>query len=365
MFGGVSAEHEVSVVTGLQAFEHVDRSLYRPHVIYVDKNGSPFLLEGLQDRKGFLKAKRTSISFGKDEKGGYLLAGLKRIRPYAAYLAFHGGTGEGGALQGLLESVGIPFTSSSMEASAIAMNKWLTKKSVEEGGIRTVPAVRLFSNDILGSSEALAKSTAETLSLPLIVKPAHLGSSIGIKVAKTEVELEKALIEAGHVDTEIVVEKFLSGMVEYNCAVRSINGVLEASEVERPVSKDEILSFADKYERGAKKTGGMASLQRELPAKIPETLTRDIQESAKKAFTLVRAKGMVRIDFMHHEGVLYLTEVNPIPGSMAYYLWEASGIPYNAQITALLEQAVQDKESQEAKRLEYHSDIIERFVAGS
>lgn len=365
MFGGVSAEHEVSVVTGLQALEHVDTTLYGPLVVYVSKKGEISAMPNLTDRKGFLTTKRSPATFGKDEKGGYLSFGfpVKKIYPYAAYLAFHGGTGEGGAYQGLLEACGIPFTSPSQEASVLAMNKQLTKECLEKSGIKTVPALRCFGADIKHDEEKYLKEITSMLGLPVIIKPAHLGSSIGITIARTEIELRKALLEASFIDTEIVIEQFLTGFTEYNCAVRSIHGVLETSEIERPVSKDEILSFADKYERGGKKTGnGMASLARELPAQINAELKQEIREAAKLAFTSCRMKGMVRIDFMLHTGSLYLTEINSIPGSMAFYLWEASGIPFTTQITDALEQAVKDTRTRDSLCLNYSSDIVARFV---
>ena len=372
MFGGVSPEHEVSVITGLQVMENIDTEKYNALAVYVTKQGEYLLIKGLSDKSTFLSAKRVVISVGADSKGGYfkeeVLAAAKHY-PYSVYLAFHGGIGEAGPVQGLLEAVGIPYTSPSQEASVITMNKQLTKVVVRDVGIDVVPGVSVLASDMHNNAEKIAKKVSSELKLPVIVKPVHLGSSIGIKVAKTEVELEKALIEASYVDKEIVVEKFLSGFSEYNCAVRQIDGKLECSEIERPLARDEILSFADKYQRGGKKTGntgGMASLSREVPAKISDQLKNQIQETAMKAFEACRCKGMVRIDFMYipeGKGKLYLTEINPIPGSMAYYLWEAAGISFKTQITALIEQAVKDSNEVKSKRLDYQTDIIEKFVA--
>ena len=367
MFGGVSAEHEVSVVTGLQALEQVDRARYEPIAVYVDKHGEIYCLPGLQDRYGFGSAKRVLASFGRDTEGGYLrLAGAlgKTVRPYAALLVFHGGTGESGPVQGLLETVGIPHTGSTVEGSAIAMNKKLTKEAVAGACVPTLEDARFFAADIRKDTEMCAKSAAEKVGLPAIVKPVHLGSSIGIAVAKTSVALQKALMEAAHTDSEILVEPFLEAITEYNCAVRETSTGLEASEVEKPVAHDDILSFADKYERGGKKQGaGMASLARELPAKIPPEKMREIQEFAKQAFAAARLSGMARLDFMQDtSGTLYLTEINPIPGSLAYYLWEASGIPFTTQISDSIEMAVTRAKEREVLTLDYKSDIIERFT---
>ncbi len=368
VFGGISAEHEVSVVTGLQALENVDRSAYEPLAVYIDKAGKFLCIPGLRDRRKFLTAARKAFTFGRDANGGFIkIKGLavRKIYPYAAYLALHGGQGESGPVQGLLEAVGIPFTSPGQEASVIMMNKELTKETASRAGIDVVPGMDLFSSEIKAGSEQCAKKITDRLGLPVIVKPAHLGSSIGIKIARTEVELEKFLLEAALTDKEILVEKCLSSFVEYNCAVRLLHGNIEASEVERPLSKEEILSFADKYERGGKKTqGGMASQNRELPAKIDDNLKQKIQELAKKAFVACRGKGMIRADFMYtSDRKLYLTELNPIPGSMAFHLWEASGVPFKQQISDLIEQAVEDAEHASRLHLDYKTDIVERFVS--
>jgi D-alanine-D-alanine ligase len=374
LFGGVSAEHEVSVITGLQVVEAIDRENYIPYTIYVDKKGGLFYLQNLKDRGGFFTVPRKSVSFGRDARGGYAqfagaLGGLRteKIYPYAAYLAFHGGKGESGPMQGLMESVEIPFTSPGQEASAVTMNKELTRRVAEAAGIPVAPGMSVFAAEIKKDAAGVAAAIINNLSLPVIIKPAHLGSSIGLNIARTDIELQKFLLEATFIDNEILVEKYLSLAAEYNCAVRAINGVIETSEIERPVSKDEILSFADKYQRGAKKTGGsasgMASLNRELPAKIDESLRREIQDLAKRIFVACACKGMIRIDFMlTTDHKLYLTEPNPIPGSMAFYLWEASGIPFKQQISDMIEQAVRDEAQAATMHLDYETDIIEKFT---
>lgn len=366
-FGGISAEHEVSVVTGLQALEKVDTSRYTPYALYVSKQGEFLAYPKLRSRKEFLTHKPVHVSLGRDENGAFVkedgIMGGKQY-PHAMFMAFHGGTGESGPMQGLCEAIGLPFTSSGIEGAVVTMNKALGKEVLSAHNLPVVEGVTVRSTDNITEAK---KHVLSTLTLPVIVKPAHLGSSIGISIAKTEDELERHLMSATQMDSETVVERLLVGFKEYNCSVRMINGVVEASEVESPVAKDEILSFADKYQRGGgKKTGGMASLNRELPARISAELRDRIQSTARAAFQATRCKGMARIDFMYtaNDDKLYITEINPIPGSMAFYLWEATGLPFTQQITDLIEQAVADMRSASSKRLDYTSDIIEKFING-
>jgi D-alanine-D-alanine ligase len=368
-FGGESAEHEVSIITGLQVLEEIDRMQFNPHALYINKIGIPFLIPGLSSRKDFYKLSHTEVVFGKDKKGGYLETTKllkKKIYPDCAYLAFHGGTGECGPFQGLMELLNIPYTSPSQESAVLTMNKALTKALLRANNISVVDGVNITSKEVLQDSLSAAQAIIKSIPLPLIIKPAHLGSSIGIAIAKSGIELEKHLLTAAHLDSEIVVEKFLSNFVEYNCAVRSLGNTIQTSEIERPLNKDEVLSFADKYERGRKKTSsGMASLDRELPAKITPELENKIRSLAILTYETCRCKGNVRIDFLVADGVLYFNEVNPIPGSMAFYLWEANGISFQTQIAELIDQSIEENKTKTARNLDYSTSIVQSFIANS
>lgn len=370
-FGGQSAEHEVSIITGLQVVENIDRNRYEPHVIYVRKDGIMDYKVDVMKRSDFSLAMDTEVQFGRDIKGGYLrIPGKireKRVYPTAAYLAFHGGTGEGGVYQGLLESLGIPYSSPNYEASVVALNKLLTKSVFEKQGIPCLPGSGVIKHEFLAQPEEFTKDLVNTHSLPVIVKPAHLGSSIGIKVAKSEIELEKALRESFFMDSVVLVEPYVKKFVEYNISVRSNGEEIDLSAIEKPVSKDEILSFADKYERGGKKSGGdgMASLDREVPAKIDEKLADKIREIATKAYRAIGASGLVRIDFMVDQSrpdEPFITEINTIPGSVSFYLWEAVGETFTEQITHAIEDAVKQFESRHTLDLEYETNIVEKFI---
>lgn len=363
MFGGVSAEHEVSVITGLQVFQNLDRSQYVSYVVRLNKDGLFEYFEGFKKKQDYIKTKPQLVNFGKDIRGGFFqVAGLfkEKIYPDVAYLAFHGGNGESGQMQGFLEILDIPYTSPGVESISLAMNKMMTKQVLASYKIPSVEGISVFAEDVKKDIASVIKTIK--IKLPVIIKPVHLGSSIGISIAKTATELKKGLMEAAHVDSEILVEKLMTNFQEYNVSVKKIAGVIKTSEVERPISKDEILSFADKYQRGGKKTGGMAGLSRELPAKISKDLEKKLKEMAIDVFGAIRAKGLVRIDFMVAGKNIYVTEVNPIPGSMSYYLWEATGISFKDQISEQIEQALRDYEEARSKRLDYKTDIVEKFV---
>lgn len=364
MFGGPSAEHEVSVITGLQVAEKIDRNRYDTHVIYWAKDGLFYYYPNLKSRRDWKMIKPIPVGFVRNPGGVFLmkLTGLfkAQIPLEVALLAFHGGLGESGAVQGMLESLGLPISSPNFESSSIVMNKALTKTVLSAARIKVVDGTNVLESEFKSNPEELAQQIYSKFGT-VILKPAHLGSSIGISIARSAIELEKQLNQAFFIDSEVVVEKLLSNFTEYNCAVREVNGQVEVSEIEKPIKHDEILSFADKYQRGGgKKTGGMASLVRELPAQISNERKTEIQAVAKRAFIACRCSGMVRVDFMvDGSGELFLTEINPIPGSLSYYLWEASGVSFRQLITDLIENA----RIANQKSLQYESDIIDRFIA--
>lgn len=372
MFGGVSAEHEVSIISGLQVVEALDYDRYDPYVIHVRRNGVFYHLPQLTHRSQYLNIKAVPCVLGRDDRGGYIKAdGIlsKKIYIDVAYLAFHGGNGEDGAIQGMLESLNIPFSSADHEGSTIAMNKVLAKQVLKDKNISVVEGYQVFKSEFSDNSDQLLRSLEEHLGYPMIVKPSHLGSSIGIKVARDRDALFTHLSAALQMDREILVEKFMEGFIEYNVSVRVSDGHVICSEIERPRATDEILSFADKYQReGGKKQqrniGGMANLARELPAKISPALADRIRETAKRVFVACRLGGVVRIDMMHvpSSDELFVNEVNPIPGSMSFYLWEASGVPFRKQITETLEQALKDGKERQSFNLDYDTDIVEKFV---
>lgn len=365
--GGASYEHEVSIVTGLQVAEAIDRARYRVVFVYVDTQNQAWQISPFSDRTDFDSKTRVPVDIV--QRNARLTLRPRRFWHQAtsldvAYLAFHGGSGEAGSVQGLLEMYGAAYTSPTQESSVIAMNKQLTKEVLRTYDVPVLEGVRVDAEDYANDANLICKKVEQTLSFPVIIKPAHLGSSIGITIAKNIVQLEQYLNEAVRIDTEIVVEPYIEEFTEYNISVRLHNGAIEYSAIEEPLRDAELLSFADKYTKdGGKKNsgGGMELLSRKLPADISSELANKIRTLAAQTYTALRATGTVRIDFMFTDDTLYCTEVNPIPGSMSFYLWEATGESFQDQITNSIEEAC-TRQQQRIAIEPYHSDIITTFI---
>lgn len=366
MFGGVSSEHEVSVISGLMIVENINRELFNPLVVYVTKNGLFSLLEDCKNRKDFNKCKRKRVVFDKQEDGTFIVTQelLKtKYKVDLAYLAFHGGLGELGPMQGLLENFGIPYTGPSYESSTLCMNKAIAKEILLYNKLPILPAYKINSMDYEINPKEIETQIKNQIKLPAVIKAVHVGSSIGVKIAKDETELRKSLLVLSKLDYELLAERMLTDMVEFNVSVRKNGEIVETSVIEKPQKQDEILSFKDKYQTGNKtKNSGMADLHKELPAKISKELETEIREIATKAYKALRCSGTVRIDFMYSENKLYVTEINTIPGLLSYYLWEAAGIPFNDQITQSLDQAIYEQEIKDCLKFNYDSDIVEKFT---
>lgn len=368
-FGGRSPEHEVSIITGLQLLEHIDRELYNPIPIYISEHGHFFQLNPIKNRKDFSLNSKTKIFFDYEEKEKipyFFSDNSKKYPIYCAVNTLHGGDGESGQMAGFFDSYHIPYTSSGVESSVICMNKALSKEQVGKVSIPVIQGLSFSSFEIRNNIKEISTKVQKEIGLPIIIKPVHLGSSIGIKIAKTPIDLELNLLDVSSLDTEIIAEKFLENIKEFNCSVRTLKGKALASEIERPLSKEAILSFSEKYEKGAKKlTGGMVSLSRELPANIPSDLYKRIQDYSVQIFQICKCKGVVRIDFIQSEqGEIFFNEINPIPGSMAFYLWEIMGIPFKQQISELIEESLYEYKTSTQTDYIHKTDIIKNFIKG-
>jgi len=365
--GGRSPEHDDSVVTGLQALQALDQSRFDAFVVYVTPQGDWLIGSGLEDRRNYLpdptlRAKLTDVTLDIASGGtGRLLprkSGLFSRRPPiefdVALLAFHGLGGEDGQFQGLFESANIPYTGMRTLASSVLMDKVATKRMLAGSGIPLLQHALVERPETgLPPATALEAPLAE-IGFPCCVKPVHLGSSIGVGKADTIDEVRALLAAIFRLDTQALVEPFVPNLVEYNVSVARFSGTPRCSAIERPRRVEDLLDFRQKYLSGggADKAGGknlvqpsegMLSLTREINPVLVGQQAPDIRRWALAAFEAVGGTGAPRIDFLCNEvsGDIWLNEVNPCPGSFAFYLWEAAEQPlgFTALLSALIDEA--------------------------
>ena len=384
IFGGVTCEHDVSVVSGLQLIENVNKNKYEVVPIYIHSNGEWYTGNELLDSKiyrefdkheaGLKKAiippnKKGLIVF---EKGFF--AKDKFIELDIVIPAMHGMNGEDGTIQGLLELANIPYTSSGVLGSSVGMDKILMKKVFEAHSLPVLPYTYLIRDEWEENQSKIIEKIEDEITYPMFVKPSNLGSSIGISKAKNREGLINAIEVAVKYDSRVIVEKGVENLIEINCSALGFGDDVKTSVCEQPVNWEEFLTFEDKYMRGGKnakngtalgnklgsKKVGMESMDRRIPANIPDEQTNEIQELTKKAFKCLNSKGVVRIDYIidKDENKVYINEINTIPGSFSFYLWKHNGIEYPELIDKLIEIAEKANEEKNKNNYTYKSDII-------
>jgi len=372
--GGRSPEHDVSVITGLQALKAIDQERFAAFPVYIDPRGRWLVGDPLAERRNYLPDARienelteVTLSPG-DTSRGVLVpkrTGFFR-RPAAiefdvALLAFHGVGGEDGQMQGLLEIANLPYTGMRTLASAVLMDKAATKRLLRGLDIPLLPdAVVTRGAAGLPSADALSALIGD-IGFPCIVKPAHLGSSIGVGKADDMAELRALLPAIFRLDRQAIVEPFVPNLAEYNLSVARVGGAVRTSAIERPKRVEELLDFRQKYLSGGKGKGGvkgdagdsqgMLSLTRDINPALPAGMADKLRRWAVAAFEAVDGTGAPRVDFYCNDrtGEVWLNEVNPCPGSFGYFLWEAADPPlrFTALLSMLIDEALaRHRESQ-------------------
>lgn len=338
IFGGKSAEHEVSLQSAKNVYEALDKTKYEPVLIGIDKkgrwhkSGANFLLNAENPKLIKLnKANNTAVIPADDSRTLVTLENGASSGLDVVFPVLHGPLGEDGTMQGLLKLAGLPFVGPGVLGSAVGMDKDVMKRLLIEAKIPTAKSVTFNFNDKISYA-----SVKKQLGSPLFIKPANLGSSIGISKAKTESEFKKAIATAFEFDNKIIVEQFIAGR-EIEIAVLG-NEDPKASVAGEIIPHAEFYSYEAKYidQDGA----GLA-----IPAKLAKPVLKQLQDTAVKAFKALGLEGMSRVDFfLTPKGKIYLNEVNTIPGftkiSMYPKLWEASGIPYSKLIDKLISLAI-------------------------
>ncbi|MEK7087212.1 MAG: D-alanine--D-alanine ligase family protein [Patescibacteria group bacterium] len=372
VFGGRSVEHEVSILTAMQVFENINREKYDIIPVYIDKNGRWFVDEKLGMIDSFRNLKLKEINAPE-----YFFAvspSVKSLLPKSTIKSFfnkisadiyfpviHGTYGEDGTLQGMLEMANVPYAGSGVTGSAVGMDKIIQKAVFKDAGLSVVKYVWFLKSEWQDNKVKIIENIEKTLGYPVFVKPANLGSSIAINKASGLKELEWAIEVASSFDRRIIVEEGKEGIIEINCSVIGNNNELTASVCEQPIKSDQMLTYEDKYLKGGK-IKGMAGLSRFVPAPINEELTKKIQDMAKRAFKAVDAAGISRVDFMikSDTGDLWITEINTLPGSLSFYLWEKSGISFSELLDKLISLGFERHKERQSLTFSYDSDLISK-----
>lgn len=380
-FGCRSVEHEVSIISAVQAMRAADKSKYDLTPVYVTKEGTMFssddmfTIENFRDIDKLLKGSE-EVTFIRKSDGVFmhpvskrLFGGVKDIKIDLAFPIVHGTNCEDGTIAGYFEFLGLPYISCDIISAAVGMDKAVFKDVLKNAGLPVLDCVRFTSREYLVDTAAVTKKIEKKIGFPLIVKPVNLGSSVGISKVKNAGELDEAVRLAASFADSILAERAVENLREINCSVLGDTDDCRASVPEEPVMHDEILSYKDKYEGGKSKgaSKGMASLGRKIPADIPEELCEKIKDISCKIFKAIGASGVVRIDYLLDDktGEIFANEINTIPGSLAFYLWEASGLKYRDLIDKLVDIAFRRERKRDNLKFTIDTNILSGISFGS
>ena len=373
LFGGRSAEHEISVISAIQAIRNLDKSRYEVVPVYITKTQEMYTgekiasMDAYHDVPALLKQSQR-VMLVKDGDRVYLtqhpldkkFKAKRRTLIDVAFPIVHGTNVEDGTLQGYLKTLGLPFVGCDVTASAVGMDKYVMKTVLKDAGVPVLDCLVLDKYRWAAEPDALVGEIERKFGYPVIVKPVNLGSSIGITKAGDRAALTEALELAFTFAPKTLIEHAVVQLREINCAVVGDTEEAEASECEEPLNATTILTFDDKYMGGGKNSKqqgqGMASLTRQIPANIPPETRKQIRDLAVRTFRALNCNGVARVDFLMDgaDGTIYVNEINTIPGSLAFYLWEPLGIPYQKLLDRLIDLAL--KRTREEKSLVFTFD---------
>lgn len=393
IYGSRTCEHDVSIVSALQAMDNLDKNEYEIVPVYIARDGQWYtgrLLRNITFYSAFKPELVTHVAPVMSEDGKLTLMPVTSIAPHGfkgmvkvlmsnmnmgedtvekcdvVLPVMHGMNGEDGTLQGLLELFNVPYTSTGVLGSALGMDKIAMKQFFRGCGLPVVDGMWFARSEWNKNHEEVLNRVESSCPYPVYVKPANLGSSIGISRATDRQSLIKAIETAVEYDRRILVERGIEKPVEINCSALRIKGEVRASLCEMPASWEEFLTFDDKYLRGSKsgKGQGMESLARKVPAPISDELTQRIQQMTTQVYNAMDCKGVVRIDYMLDGDELYINEINIIPGSLAFYLWEPLGISFKEMLDCMIEDAFTAYAEKNRSVFSYDSSILRSVQGG-
>lgn len=371
-FGGRSTEHEISVISANQAMAAMDSDKYNVIPVYITKDGRWFTGEALTDVKNYRNTaellKHCTQVYMRPIYGDYNLYKTERkmfgsdvfAKLDAVIPVLHGSNGEDGIFEGVLETIGIPYAGCATLASANGMDKITMKMILASDGIPVVDYVWFTDKQWFARRDELIARIESKLGYPVIVKPANLGSSVGIGRADNREELLAKVDDARRYSARIIVEDLVENLQEINCAVLGDCDEYRTSVLEEPIKSGEILSYTDKYMGGTKDNRGMHASKKRIPADLPKEETERIQFLAGETFRVLSCHGVSRVDVMVDAKTrdIYVNEINTIPGSLSFYLWEAAGLKFDELMDELVRLAFKRKRDQGSKTVSYDSNIF-------
>jgi D-alanine-D-alanine ligase len=379
-FGGRSVEHEVSVITAVQAAAALDGGRYEAVPVYITKDnrmfyGKALLGMGNYGDIGALLRKCEQVMLVNGGKGVWVVSMRQRLfssKPKVlaeidvALLCVHGANVEDGTLQGYLATLGVPFTGCDVYSSALCMNKRVAQTVMRAAGLPVLESESVPFAAFAREPEGTVKDIEGRFEYPVIVKPVNLGSSVGISKAANREGLRAALENVFRFTDEAMVERCVQPLRELNCSVLGDYNGAKASVLEEPVGNDEVLSYADKYLSGGKvdKKAGMASQKRLIPAPIDDGLAERVKQASLDAFHALGCSGLVRIDFLLDGDDFFINEINTIPGSLSFYLWEPAGKKYPQLLDELIALALKRKRESDKLNHSFETNILKGIAAG-
>lgn len=399
IFGGASVEHEISIISAHQALENFDTTKYEIIPVYIAKDNKWYVGDVLKDIAHYKdldfvikNAKQVTLISEKNRYFLYeypfkMLKNKPLVEFDVAFPIVHGTNVEDGTLQGLFEANRIPYAGPNLTGAVVGQDKVLMKMIWQAANLPVLPYVWFYSNQWQEVKVEYVKTLQKQIGFPMIIKPASLGSSVGIAIANDEASLIEAIDDAIQYDQKIIVEQALEDFTEVNCSVLGNTAHVKASALEKVFGNDAILSYQDKYQggngskgakgskamptktpikmsttgsKGTKGNGGMANTNRELPAQLPDKMTETIQNIAEVSFQTLNMSGVSRIDFLidNQNSKVYLNEINTIPGSLSYYLWEAAGMSFSTLLDEMVTIAIERFKNKENMTFTYDTNVL-------
>ena len=382
IFGGESVEHEVSIITAVQAMGFIDQTKYEVIPIYIDKNRNWFTGQRLWNMETYknmdmmstladeVSLVRRGKIFGLQKKNGIFKSIIETID--VAFPIVHGKGVVDGSLSGYLETLGIPYVGPSMLGASIGQDKVVQKQVLKASNIPVADFEWFYDNEFLDNEEEIINRVSR-LGYPCIVKPARLGSSVGINVAHDESEIKGYIEEAIKYDEKIIVEAMIKNLLEVDCAVVGNSKEMECSLIGEMITDNDFLTFEDKYigegskkngaKSGAKSSGALHTSGFNIPANIDKQIEEDIYKYSKEAFRALNLSGVTRFDFLVDKETkqVYVNEPNTIPGCLAFFFFTPKGKGYPELLDELIRGAIKEFKDGQKKVTSFESNVLSTY----